>query len=1137
MSLVPEPVEGRVPRRTVIDRTRNVGCDAGVVRESTEPMTERGFVGRVWELEQLSRAADEVAAGRGQVLLLSGEAGIGKTRLAAELTGGARERGWLVLSGRCWEEGGAPPFWPWSHAFGEHVASCDPDELSRTVGVDAALLVHIVPELEGMVGNGATGSRAAEVPRVRIFDAFARFVRRVAAVRPLLLVLDDLHAADAPSLLLLHYVAREISDASVALVAVFRPIEESTSAVVAETFSLLARDPSTTSVRLHGLVGPDVAALIERSLGDHLSPLVLRAVEEQTGGNPLFVSEVARLFAGARRTSSGVGRAASWDRIPTTLRSVIDLRINALSPLCVETLRVASVLGSSFSAGSVGRLADQHSDVVRRDLDEALGANLIELGSAAPGELRFSHGLVRERLHASLPADERRRLHSAAGAMLGTRPGGLAQVAKLAHHLLLAAEPGHAREAILEACSAAKLAAGHYAHEEAIRLYLAALEVVVDHDGEADDVLRSDILMSLGESQARVGDLAAAKATFLDAAVSAERTGRAEQVAQAALGYGGRYVWGRAVGDDDLIPMLERALDGLSMVDSPLRARVLGRLACARRGEPDRAASAALSMEAVSVAERLGDDETLAYALEAHHGATLWCDNTLQRLQLAERQLAIATQAGDDERMANVHLCRTSALLELGDIAGAEAALRTASAIADRIDEPAYQAMTLSVRAMLALLRGEFTLAGELITRERDIGRASLTAETDTWVIAHAAWLQRELGQLDGLPEVLQSAADAQPWYPFLRCMLAVVHVATGDHQRARAILADLAPAGVPALPPDNEWLLGMTLLADVASDLADRHRSEAFYELLAPHTGRNIIGFSELSCGSVDRPLGRLAAVLDDLERAERHLRAAVAFDEGIGARPWLVRSRLALADVLTRRGTEADHAEATHLITTARTAAAQLGMVLNTTVEEPVAPVALPTREPATFRREGDSWTVAYRGSLFRVADAKGMRHLAVLLSRPDQDVHVLELTTAGPPGRPAKIEEQSHHLDVGDLGPQLDATAKAAYRRRLADLASEIEEAEAWNDGERAERAHAEVNAITEQLSAAFGLGGRDRPVGSLSERARINVSRAVKAAVARLATHSPELGDHLDRTIHTGTYCTYRPDPRARPHWEL
>jgi hypothetical protein len=242
----------------------------------------------------------------------------------------------------------------------------------------------------------------------------------------------------------------------------------------------------------------------------------------------------------------------------------------------------------------------------------------------------------------------------------------------------------------------------------------------------------------------------------------------------------------------------------------------------------------------------------------------------------------------------------------------------------------------------------------------------------------------------------------------------------------------------------------------------------------------------------------------------------------------------------MLLARDAPGDRERARELLDTALETTRTLGMaILAGRIEDAGgrAPSAR-TRAQAVFRREGEYWSMVYEGDAFRLRDSKGLRYLARLLAAPGEELHALELVGADTFGvRKAAVEDGLEVGGFGDAGEVLDTQAKAAYRQRLDELGDEIEEAESWNDPERAARAREEREFIARELSAAVGLGGRDRRAASAAERARVNVTRAIKSALLRIDEHSPALGAHLKRTVRTGTFCSYSPDPRLPTSWEL
>jgi hypothetical protein len=294
---------------------------------------------------------------------------------------------------------------------------------------------------------------------------------------------------------------------------------------------------------------------------------------------------------------------------------------------------------------------------------------------------------------------------------------------------------------------------------------------------------------------------------------------------------------------------------------------------------------------------------------------------------------------------------------------------------------------------------------------------------------------------------------------------------------------------------------------------------------------------------GSASLYLALLARTTSRWAEAAEHFEAAVAANDRLGADPLLARTRYEYARMLLARDRPGDRRRADRLLDQALAAAGALGMAGVVRGIEALRTAGEAAPEPAgnRFRREGEYWTVAYGGAVVRLRDSKGLRHLARLLAHPGREFHVVDLEAAhNPPAGPLGSRERAAELagrrDLGDAGTLLDATAKAAYKARLDELRAEVEEAEAGNDPARAAKARDELDFLTAELARAVGLGGQDRRAASHAERARLNATRAIRAAMANLARANPDLGRHLAATVRTGRYCSYTPDPQARVSWD-
>jgi DNA-binding SARP family transcriptional activator len=583
---------------------------------AAEPVAEAPrsvFVGRKRELAELLGGLDDVFAGRGRLFLLGGEPGIGKSRLADELIRRAVGRGARVLVGRCWEAGGAPAYWPWVQSLRTYLRQAEPEALPVQLGAGAAELAQVVPELrQYLPGLPEPRSPESEGARFRLFDATAQFLRNASQSRPILLVLDDLHAADAPSLLLLRFLARELGSTRLFLLGAYRDVDPIPGQPLTEMLAEVAREPVTRRLRLGGLSQREVAQYVDLEASEIASSELVAGLHEDTEGNPFFLSEIVRLLVleGLPTDPTAEVRVG----IPQSVRDVTTRRLNHLSEECNRVLVLASVLGREFALDTLVRMGDVSDEHLLDKLDEAIAAGVVSEVPGGRARLRFAHVLIRDTLYDELRSARRIRLHrlalEALEALYGDRPG--SHLAELAHHAMA----GHAlAKGLYYTQRAGDRALALLAYEEAARLYESALDAL-DLADRQDDRARCGLLLSLGEAQARAGDTLAAKSAFLDAADIARRLGLARELATAAAGYGGRIVWDRAGDDDRLVPLLEAGLAALGGEDVLLRARLLARLAGALRDEHSRDRRDALSREAVELARRAEDPAALAYALD-----------------------------------------------------------------------------------------------------------------------------------------------------------------------------------------------------------------------------------------------------------------------------------------------------------------------------------------------------------------------------------------------------------------------------------------------------------------------------------------------------------------------------------------
>jgi AAA ATPase domain len=1114
----------------------------GVEQEAPRPGGV--FVGRQRELSELDAGLDEAEAGRGSLFLLAGEPGIGKSRLADEFAARARERGFLVLWGRCWEAGGAPAYWPWIQALRAHVRASDPADLAEQLGGGAGQVAQMIPDVQAVVPDvGVPDVADPDTARFQLFDAVTSFLLGASEPQPILLVLDDLHAADMPSLLLLRFASGELARGRVLLVGSYRDPDPDHDGPLPPELVELTREPSTRFLALAGLSAPDLARFIQRTTGIAPPAVLVSAVLEQTEGNPLFVGELVRLLAQEGRLGSVAPGARL--RIPATVREVIGRRLAHLSNACRDDLQVSSVIGREFDLALLSRVAGRPEGQILERLDEALRVRVLGEVPGLHGRFRFSHALIRDVLYEGIPSALRIDLHRRTGKALESLPEEerTSRLAELAHHFHMSMRGGDTERGIAYARQAGDDATVRLAYEEAARLYEMALQQMRFVEA-ADDELKCELLLRLGDARAKAGDLAAARETLAEAADLAKRLGDAERLARAAIGYGGWIEWMRAGADRRVIPLLEDALRAIGDQPSATRVRLMARLACALRGSADRERSERLGRLAVDMARNLGDVRTLLYALFGRANAIWWPENPRERLAISDEIFEGARTIGDRELEFLGHEGRLVSYFELGDIPRVERELAHLSAPSEELRSPSQRWMVAVLRANLALLQGRLSDAERFAIEARELGERSRLTEAEEHFASHIYFIRTEQGRpRDGL-KLVEQAAGRFTWYPFFRCELANLHLQLGDERASRALYDELAADRFGAVPRDNEWIFALTLLAPLSVRHDDLDGASILYELLLPFADRHAVGHAEGTTGSVSRALGILADGLSRFHDAEKHYAFAIDHNERMGARLWTTDTQVRLARMLLARDAPGDRERAHTLLNDALRTCRSLDLVrlereireLRPEIEGVHEQAQQPPRARATFRHEGEYWSIVFEGDAFRLRDSKGLRHLSGLLAAPGREIHALELVSAvegHAPDRTPSVAELSP--ETGNAGQLLDERAKAEYAHRLQELESELAEAEEWHDPERASRLRQELDFLARELGAAVGLGGRDRRAASNAERARVNVTRAIKAALERIAEHSPSLGRHLAATVRTGTFCSYQPDPRVPVTW--
>ncbi len=889
-------------------------------------LERHALVGRTRELDELEEAWAESVTGNRRLVLVAGDAGIGKTRLAAEVGRRAYDDGALVLYGRFDEEALAP-----YQAIVEMVrgwssgASLEP--LRERVGVRAADLGILfgefgAPPLE--VREPGPHGHDADARRLRLFDAVAALLGEVGTSTPLVLVFDDLHWADRPTLQLLKHLVRSPQPRRALLLGTYRDAELDPGHPLLELLTDVRRENLLRHVELGGLAEPEVAELVAALGVASAEPTFVHALHGETEGNPFFIEEVVRhlrdsghdLSAHVSLTEAGV---------PDGVREVTARRLRRLTADSRQALQVASVIGREFDYDVLEAVAPLHDDALVSALEEGVEARVLRESSPV-GRYAFTHALVRATLYDGLSQLRRARLHGRVGEAIARLRGADldSQLPALAYHFAQAAPVEEPERAIDFALAAARRADRLLAWEEAAQHYRAALrtrELV----GGREDRVRADLLLALGTSEDHAGMEDEARGTFAAAADTARALGDGSLLGRAALGFAGQWsILGRV--DAARVAMLEEALTALGDEGSPLRARLLARLALELyySGEPAR--RLALSEDAVDLARRLGDPRTLATCLDARHYALWRPENVNERLEVASELRRVAEETGDPELELEGAGWTVVDLLELGDVQGADIQIAAASKLAEALQRPIWLWWSSLLRCTRAQLVGHFDEAERLAEETLEVGRRG-QAENALNAYAQAMFnIRREQGRLGEVEPAVRGFIEVYPMLVAWRAALALMLIELGRTDEART---EFEAVTVDGLPRDANWMIGITLLAEVCGALGDGDRAQALYDALEPYAGRNVVVGRAATCnGAASRLLGILAAAMRQWELAESHFISALAMHERMGARPWVARTQLAYAEMLLTRRQRGDKARARELLADAVVIADALGM-----------------------------------------------------------------------------------------------------------------------------------------------------------------------------------------------------------------
>jgi tetratricopeptide (TPR) repeat protein len=1112
-----------------------------VTEQST--LARNTFVGRERELAELVSACESGAVDGTHLFLISGEPGIGKTRLADELSWRARTRGMQVLWGRCWEGDGAPAYWPWIQVIRAYLGALDPERRNLALESETAAdiiqqVAQIVPELRHAQATRRTAPSDNLDPieaRFRLFDAVTNFLKIGAHSNPMLIVLDDLHDADEASLAMLRFLARELKGTPVIIIATHREAEVACSPSLSAIIGELARDARV--IPLRGLSEAEVKQFVAVTSGfTPTEPLVTR-LHDSTNGNPLFLDGLVRILIADNQIDS----AASADnrlKIPVGVKEAINLRLATLSAEAMSILRVAAAIGKEFSFELCRSVADVGADDARRALDEASRAGIVT--EVDGGQYRFAHALIRDEVYGTFDSTGRIGIHDRIAWRLEQiyREKIDAHAAELAYHFRLAGIASKAIDYSIRAGTAADCA---LAFREAIDLWDLALNLLEKHGG--DPRRRAGLLYGLGITAFNIDHARSIK--YAEASLALyDAIGDVEKTAEIHCFLGEAFqIWGTPQEN------IHRAREHLRKAESVLAsgavpitgflARAYMRLAAVDVSSLDLAAALATGKRAMELASQLGSDLVWTEAASRYATVLFMTGRLREAFSLWDRAYANGDRMNDPVGAFTVSVNAGGFSLILLD------PLLSRTWLERELSKPRQAQASWRRQFLSGTIGVALANEGNLAEARRLIGGGVPPEQLKF----------HEEGVTDELVNYLELAvSDAiRRGNYFLQITfqhtLARAYVSRDEYSLAETVLLDtLQPReGGPLVACE---MLNRPLLATVYVEKnqleASRSQIVRCQEIVAMgEDWRGLVGQVECAEAVNLAAAGRFAD-------AEAHFEKAVAISSRCPVAYLQADARCHWGRALNAAGkySEANekfdaaidiyrrHGFGQRWIDRVEAARPSLATGGKARKSKPASPVA------EIFRREVEFWTITYAGATFRLKDAKGLHYVAYLLACPGERFHVVDLIAAvdgtatnGNVTTHAESEGLSIVRDVGGAGSSLDARARSEYRTRLHDLHGELDEAERMNDLGRSERTRIEIEQVSDELIRSSGVGGRARTASDSAERARGLVGKNIRSILEKIRHEHPALGRHFAAAVSTGYFCAYQPDPDHLVFWQF
>jgi class 3 adenylate cyclase/DNA-binding CsgD family transcriptional regulator len=876
------------------------------------------FVGRDEDLAVLRGAWDEGRQGPGRIVLIGGEAGAGKTRLASEFAREAHGQGAWVLYGGC-DDDLALPYQPWVQAADQLLAAMPKSSLEGTVTAELAPLAQLLTRAEWLAAQPSKATVDPDAARYRTYGAFAALLAEAGRDGPGLVVLDDLHWAGPQTLALLRHLARTGLPTGVLVVGTFRDTGDEVTDSLSSCLADLRRVDGAIRLHLAGLGIDAVERFVAETVGHELDDDLRRiAVEltDRSGGNAFYLSELWRHLS----ESAGVGRdggrwvvaPASATIVPDSVRDVVSVRLAGLSPSARRVIDLAALCGQRIDLHALEPAAGLAPDELDAAVAELVAAGLL---AGIAGEVlvhRFEHSIVRDTVEAGIAGRRRARLHLELAHAIETvyeadrRP----VLADLARHFAAATPVGQRDKAVYYGRRAAAQAMRAAAYDEAV----AHLDVVLGLTTRS--VERAEVLVEMGTVEMRRASYRASREACLEAYEIATELGAGPVAADAAVGFEmGMHFPGLPGGP--AAEMLRRALDMIGDDASAVRARTTATLGRDLVFAGHSVEGLATAESAVALARAVGDPGSLMVALQA----VVTSSNDPSRQLSAGIELAeLAARLGDPWSASYATANELRACIALGRLADAAEALERHRVTSTAGRFAPFQFIADAYAAVLALANADFS-AAEAAAEQAEARATADSAPYDEGVYGLQMYaIRRAEGRLAEVAPVMRALATAADPPSTWRPGLAALYTDLGMLDEARAVFDTLAPEGFAAVPRDAVWPASLTFLAETCIALRDQANASVLYDELIPFRGHNLMAGMTICFGPADRLLGGLAVLLGRAQESEEHFRVALDLAERSASPLWTAEVQYDWAAVLTASEPERARELAEQAIATAQ-------------------------------------------------------------------------------------------------------------------------------------------------------------------------------------------------------------------------